>query len=114
MQLAGKDGKLAEVSIKDLGIGYPAIVSDIVVKPTEEVVIDPNAEDPNPDPKTKGSTPEHAKVKLPRFDFTLQFSWQPTPLGKRVQIEAERAKQLKEQQQQQPNQPPADGQAVNP
>jgi hypothetical protein len=31
-------------------------------------------------------------IPLREFDFTLQFSWQPTPLSKREEIKAEKAK----------------------
>jgi hypothetical protein len=74
VNIPGKDGQVSEVLVKDLGIGYPVIVSEIG-KLVDDV-------DPTPvEPKKK---------PLKRFDFTLQFSWQPTPLGKRIEIQNNR------------------------
>ena len=84
VKLPGKDGKEVELPLKDLGIGYPVIVSDNIAMVPQQVM-DPNA------PEPKGN--EQPKVlNLKRFDFTVQFAWSPTPPGKRAEMEQERAK----------------------
>ena len=89
VQLVGKDGKQTELSVKDLGISYPAIVSELG-RPKPQEIIDPNSDDKAAKPG-EGSEPK--KIVLQRFDFVLQFAWQPTPLSKRLEIEQQRAKQ---------------------
>jgi type IV pilus assembly protein PilM len=84
VKLPGKDGKEVELPLKDLGIGYPVIVSDNIQMVPQEV-IDPNA------PEAKGNE-QPKMLKLKRFDFTVQFAWSPTPPGKRAELEQERAK----------------------
>ncbi len=94
IKLVGKDDQVTEWSIKELGIGYPVIASEIRPLSTEQW------EDPNAPASAGGKA-----VTLKRFDFTLQFAWQPTPLSKRLE------KRVK------PQQTPAlaaDGQGTNP
>ncbi|HEX3727592.1 MAG TPA: pilus assembly protein PilM [Pirellulales bacterium] len=89
VKLAGKDGKDQEVSVKDLGIGYPVIVSD-EIKFTPEEHVDPNAGPPKPGPDGKPTAEK--TITLKRFDFTVQFVWQPTTRSKRLEIQEQRAK----------------------
>ncbi|MGD9722216.1 MAG: type IV pilus assembly protein PilM [Pirellulales bacterium] len=96
VKLPGKDGQPTEVSTKDLGISHPVIVSEIVAPRLVEL---PGVA---PAPDDANGVPRPAQVK--RFDFILQFAWQPTPLGKRIEKAEERAKQQQEQQQQQQQQ----------
>jgi type IV pilus assembly protein PilM len=74
VELADKDGKVTELPIKDLGIGYPVIIS-----PMGRWVIE-ERDDPNAGPNGGG-----AKLQLKRWDFVLQFVWQPTPPSKRLE-----------------------------
>ncbi len=83
IKLVGKGGQETELPIKELGVGYPVIVSAIE-KVKVDTIVDPYAE------VAKEAEPK--RVDLRRFDFTLQFSWQPTPLSKRQEIQDERAK----------------------
>ncbi len=87
--LPGADGQPMDVAIKDLGISHPVIVSEIrflatvtVKNPDAEMVEGPNGELVEPPP-----------LKLKLFDFTVQFAWRPTPLGKRLEAADQRAKQ---------------------
>jgi type IV pilus assembly protein PilM len=66
--IADKDGKPAEIAIKDLGIGYPVITS-MFGAPVNETI---NVDEANP-------------LTVKRWDFTVQFAWKPTPLGKRLE-----------------------------
>ena len=94
IKLVGKDDQETEWSIKELGIGYPVIASEIRPLSTEQW------EDPNAPASAGGKA-----VTLKRFDFTLQFAWQPTPLSKRLE------------KRDKPQQTPAlaaDGQGTNP
>jgi type IV pilus assembly protein PilM len=87
--LVGADGKEEKLALKDLGIGYPVIVKD------SGRIFDREIPDPNYDPNVKnadGSAIAQKMIPLREFDFTLQFSWQPTPLSKREEIKAEKAK----------------------
>ena len=89
----GKDDQVTEWSIKELGIGYPVIASEI--RPLSTEWVDPNAP----------ASVEGKAVTLKRFDFTLQFVWQPTPLSKRLETRAKA---------QQTPALAADGQGTNP
>jgi hypothetical protein len=90
VQLPGKDGKLQEVSVKDLGIGYPVIVSEI--RPPVPVTLETGEEEVSTE--TGRQTVKQTKtITLKRFDFILQFAWRPTPLSKRIEIEEQRAKE---------------------
>ena len=91
VELPGKDGKLAKVSIKDLGISHPVIVSQIGTPRTIPYPAgDPIAEGTrNPD----GSVTPAKVPELKRFDFIVQFAWRPTPLSKRLEAEELKAKE---------------------
>ncbi len=92
IKLLGKDGKETELPIKDLGIGYPVIVSQIR-RLENEAIADPNSAEPTRGKDAKAAAvPESKPQIVKRFDFTLQFSWQPTPLSKRLEIQEQRAK----------------------
>jgi type IV pilus assembly protein PilM len=68
--LLDKDGKASELPIKELGISAPVITSPIGRWLPYPIP------DPNDEKKT---------LTLKRWDFTIQFAWQPTPLGKRLE-----------------------------
>jgi hypothetical protein len=67
------------VPVKDLGIGWPVIVASSPVTVTR--VPSGKAADPGTvDPARPGSAEE--MIPLRRYDFVLQFAWQPmTPGG---------------------------------
>lgn len=88
--LVGADGKEEKIPLKDLGIGYPVIVRQSGGIRDREIP-DPNY-DPNAKPAADGAPNVQKMLKLREFTFTLQFAWQPTPLSKREEIKAERAK----------------------
>jgi type IV pilus assembly protein PilM len=89
IKLIGKDGQETELPIKELGIGYPVIVSEIRPLVPEQWV-DPNALSTKGLKDAKGNpVPDAQPVTLKRFDFTLQFAWQPTPLSKRLEKQAQ-------------------------
>ena len=103
VELPSEDGKGTElVSMKELGISYPTIVKKSPLE--EEPMVDPNSESPEgggggmmgmegrPMAADGSST---AKTITPlRFDFVVQFCWQPkTPQERRKAKEAaEKAK----------------------
>lgn len=88
--LVGADGKEEKIALKDLGIGYPVIVKK------SGGIINREVPDPNFDPNVKttadGASNTQKMITLREFTFTLQFAWQPTPLSKREENKAERAK----------------------
>ena len=86
--LPGQDGKPEKVAVKDLGIAYPVIVSEIR-PPVSIKMNDPNFDEAS---AAKGVPPV---LDLKRFEFVLQFSWVPTPLSKRAAIQEQRAKDQK-------------------
>jgi len=67
------------VPVAGLGIGHPIIVASSVVRDVKIAKAQPKATASDQgEPAPGGSTQE---VKLKRYDFTLQFSWQPTTPG---------------------------------
>jgi type IV pilus assembly protein PilM len=88
--LTDKEGKPTEISVKDLGIGYPVRVSEIG-KLVDQKIVDLSAEAAVKADKGQPVV-QPKELHLQRFDFTLQFSWQPTPLSKRLEIQKQRAK----------------------
>ena len=94
--LVGKDGQSVKIPIKDLGIGYP-----VIPKPIEQIKVEqfslasPKPATPAspaaPNAPPTGPTVEN-KLALHRFNFLLQFAWQPTPFSKRQEIQDRRAK----------------------
>lgn len=86
IKLVGKDGKEETLPIKELGIGYPVIISRID-PPTRVSIPDPTWVEPPAAPGAKAGkgAPERPTIDLKKFNFTLQFAWQPTPLSKRLE-----------------------------
>jgi type IV pilus assembly protein PilM len=76
--IADQDGKPSEIPISELGITHPVIISPIM--PPTNVPIP----DPNDDSKS---------LSVPRWDFTVQFAWKPTPLSKRIELKRQQQKQ---------------------
>ncbi len=89
VKLPGKNGELTEVSVRDLGISSPVIVSEIRA-PQPVSVTDPNAAEQR---DAKGEPVKAQPVELKRFDFILQFAWTPTPLSQRIKNAEEGAEQ---------------------
>ncbi len=73
------------VSVKDLGIGYPVIVAASPVKtvrvPKEAAGAVGDPAMPRPDLFPGAAPQEDPDIKLRRFDFVLQFAWQPVSPG---------------------------------
>ena len=73
------------VPVKELGIGYPVIVAASPVRTIRVPKVgaaapgDPQA--PRPDLFPGAAQPEDLELALKRFDFTLQFCWQPVSPG---------------------------------
>jgi type IV pilus assembly protein PilM len=68
-----------QVSVADLGIGYPVIVkrtrvTKVIIKTTTQPL------GGNPD-LAAGGVDENAGIELPQYRFVLQFVWQPTVPG---------------------------------
>ena len=70
----GKPPLLKSVPISALGISCPVLIRDPRI--TDEERDDPNLEN---DPAVA-----NRKVKLRRYEFTVQFCWQETPPSKRL------------------------------
>lgn len=86
IKLVDKNGKPEELTLKELGIGYPAVVS------TSGRIVDDEITNPNFDSKATPEGNDQPKtIKLRRFDFVLQFAWQPTPRSKRVELREQKA-----------------------
>lgn len=104
VRLPSSSGELVNVSMKDLGISYPVIAPPVQI--IRDVTFDPIAVDEQEatrrmseyrnqlegsagfgGPSRPGAAtakvepPEH--LELRRFDFTIQFIWQPKPRGQR-------------------------------
>jgi type IV pilus assembly protein PilM len=60
-----------EVSLRELGIGYPVIIESSSIKKVRIPVANPTADGPQ-------------DLQLKRYDFVLQFCWQPRPVGEAV------------------------------
>ncbi len=73
-------GKPTEIPISELGVGYPALQSYTAM--AKEIQISDPAADPA----------ERKEIMLKKFDFVLQFAWQPTPLSERLQKQEQKAK----------------------
>jgi type IV pilus assembly protein PilM len=103
----GPNGKLVEVPIKDLGISKPWLV---VGKPLTPEIIDPDAglrpagsttytpESPPPEvvgdgeAAADGAEPEKPRwFEVQKYDFVVQFIWQPTTRSQRQVIAKARA-----------------------
>lgn len=101
VKLPDENGELTDVPLSKLGISYPVVVTK---NPIETHTYDPEATDnedigasrranneldPFADPRTQMLVeempidPEAGFWKLPRYDFKLQFIWQPKPRHER-------------------------------
>ena len=73
------------VPVKELGIGYPVIVASSPVRttrvPKEGAAAPGGPQAPRPDLFPGAAQPEDLELTLKRFDFTLQFCWQPVSPG---------------------------------
>ncbi|HEY4232388.1 MAG TPA: pilus assembly protein PilM [Lacipirellulaceae bacterium] len=88
----GEGGKLIDVPIKDLGISYPVVITQPRIRTVD---FDPDASDADAPgqagrmamsrddrgPRMRGEAaadqPEHKIWKLRKYDFVIQFCWQP-------------------------------------
>ena len=102
VEIPTEDGKGMElVSMKELGVSYPTIVKHTPLE--EDPMVDPNSESPEGGGGAMGRPDRPARaaedssgpkiIKPKRFDFIVQFCWQPkTPQDRRKAKEAENAK----------------------
>ena len=90
---AGNAGKVEEVTLQELGVSYPVLVNPLRVEPEE--IVDPNADiesgartgaggmlggglgRPGMAAGGNGNATAEGTIKLQRFDFVVQFCWQP-------------------------------------
>jgi type IV pilus assembly protein PilM len=104
IKLPTEDGKMEDVSMKDLGISYPTIIKK---SPLEEcLLVDPNLDNSEGGgmggmigplgghPAPSGDDSPAKMIKPLKFEFVVQFCWQPkTPTERRKAKEvAEKAK----------------------
>ena len=85
IKLVDKEGKPEELTLKELGIGYPAIVS------TSGRILDDDIPNPNFNPAEIEGNTQPKMISLRKFEFVLQFAWQPTPRSKRVELREQKA-----------------------
>jgi len=89
----GEPGVMESVAIKDLGISHPVLVISPRIDDVE--LVDPNAEPTEAPPPLPGQPATAAQppklIKVPRFDFIVQFAWQETPQSKRLEKKAKAA-----------------------
>jgi hypothetical protein len=73
------------VAVKEFGIGYPVIVAASPVRtvrvPKEGAAMPGEFAVPRPDLLPGVEQPEERELTLRRFDFVLQFAWQPVSPG---------------------------------
>ena len=69
------------VSVKDLGIGFPVIVEASTVRPVRVKSPHVSAGAEQPPGAAAPGTEEVQEIPLRRFDFIVQFCWQPTVPG---------------------------------
>jgi type IV pilus assembly protein PilM len=84
VKLPGPDGKLQEVSLKDLGIGAPTLIS--ADRPYDESLPLPGFGD------AKGAIAggdEEPTVSVQRCDIIVQLFWKETPLAQRLKKQQE-------------------------
>ena len=110
----GPDGAMIDVPIKDLGIHHPVVITELKIstvpyfpEATEEEDGGMNnrggegrmmMRDRGPMLGLEGGGQAGVEKppepwKLRRYDFRIQFCWQPMPRGKRQEMMAEREKQ---------------------
>ena len=79
-----------QLSVSDLGIGFPIIVESSPIKPVRIPIANlseggSSPAMPTPMPPQPGGDPtlpqEPQELFLHRYDFVLQFCWQPRPAG---------------------------------
>ena len=67
-----------EVSMEELGIGYPVLIFSTKPKPTS--IANPYAEPARPGvPANRANGAANKTILVDRADFTVQMSWKPTP-----------------------------------
>ncbi len=76
--------------LKDLGIANPVLVETSRILPRD--IPDPNDDEADAAEGDPGRKAMVKKIQVPQFDFVLQFSWQETPLSKRLKKKQEAEK----------------------
>jgi type IV pilus assembly protein PilM len=86
LKLPGAGGKLEEVTLKELGISHPVLIDPPRVQTIE--IANPNADTssaapvgglmaPGRSPVAEAGSNDSSTIRLQRFDFDVQFCWQP-------------------------------------
>jgi type IV pilus assembly protein PilM len=102
----GPNGELVDVPIADLGIRHPVVVTEEKTKAVQYLAEatdeDPGSMTYSPSPMMEGrpalpgtnpAEPEQPKYwDLRRYDFIIQFAWQPQPRGQRLEKMAREGK----------------------
>jgi hypothetical protein len=70
-----------KVPVPDLGIGFPIIMESSTVQKVKVQKSRPAAGPAGAAPAAADGPGEEPPLELKRYDFTLQFSWQPTTPG---------------------------------
>ncbi len=80
ISLPGADGTVKEVSVEELGIGFPVLIDPQRVNKQYELAA--------PKQGARGGGRESASRRVPRFDFIVLFCWEQIPPGEReVELE---------------------------
>lgn len=93
----GEDDSLIQVPIPDLGISFPWLVAD---KALRNDIIDPEADLLNSSTSRRpaGTEAGSSSITLKRYDFIVQFCWQPkTKSERREEAELRRLEEAAEQ-----------------
>ena len=72
------------VPVADLGIGYPVIVESSPIRPEQVPRMQAAGSPAAPGQSGQPGQPAVPMVELSRYNFTLQFAWQPVVPGKKL------------------------------
>ena len=75
---------LATVSVAELGIGYPVIVQSSPIRTVQVQKGGTPLPGGGPPPFASPDDPSTELISLKRYDFILQFAWQPTTPGSKA------------------------------
>jgi type IV pilus assembly protein PilM len=87
IELRTPAGKPEMVSVKEMGISYPLLRDPGRIEPFTITNTSPDAQD-----KTAGGETTKKSVEVRKFDFVVQFAWQPNPPSVREKLRTAPAK----------------------